>query len=63
MSCGNYVMMSKKGPSWISKFFQNIRKPPKITEKYSKTIKKCKKDLKKVKIHAVALKVIFINNQ
>ena len=55
----NYIMMSKQPPSWISKFFQNIRKPPKITEKYSKSIKQCKKNLKEVKI--VELKLIFIN--
>ena len=40
--------------SWISKFFQNVRKPPKITEKYSKSIK-----LREVKI--IELKLIFTN--
>ena len=48
-------------PSWISKFFQNVGKPSKITEKYSKSVKQCKKkkSLKEVKI--VEFKLIFIN--
>ncbi len=34
-------------PSWISNFFQNVRKPPKITAKYSKSIKLCLKTVKR----------------
>ncbi len=33
-------------PSWISIFFQNARKPPKTTAKYSKSIKMCFKPVK-----------------
>ena len=58
ISRDNYIMMSKQPPSWISKFFQKVRKPPKITEKYSKSIKQCKKP-QEVKI--IELKLIFIN--
>ncbi len=56
----NYIMMSKQPPSWIrhlgkfSKFFQNTRKPPEITEKVLKINKT-------VKIIALKLPVIFIN--
>ena len=42
ISQDNYVMMSKQLPFWIlhleiSKFFRNVNKLPKITEKYSIT--------------------------
>ncbi len=33
-------------PSWISKFFQNVRKPPKVTAKYSESIKLSLKSVK-----------------
>ena len=50
ISRGNYVMMSKRPPSWIhplgfQNFFQNDRKPPQITGKCSETIKRFQKDL------------------
>ncbi len=41
----NYIMMSKQPPSWISKFFQNVRKPPKTTEKEFKVNKTVQKPL------------------
>ena len=52
----NYIMPVKT--SWI-RFFQNVRKSPKITEKCSKSMKRCKKkkNLKEVKI--IELKFIF----
>ena len=43
-------------PSWISKIFQNVRKRPKLTNKYWKTIKKRPKKAKKTEV-----KVLFIN--
>ena len=43
-------------PSWISKFFQNVREPPKIAEKYSKSIKSAKKE-----VNVMELKLIFVN--
>lgn len=46
-SCDIYIIMSKHPPSWISKFFQNVRKLPKITGKYSKPINMCLKSVKR----------------
>ena len=44
--------------SWILTFFQNVRKPPKITEKYSKSITRAKKTNK---VTTIAFKLHFIN--
>lgn len=50
--------MSKQPPSWISKFFQNVRKSLKITEKNSKPIERYKND-QKVKV--AVFKLFLIN--
>ena len=47
-------------PSWISIFFQNVRKSPKLTENYTKIVKWCKRP-KKVKIAASKLTSIIKN--
>ncbi len=59
----NYIMMSKQPASWIchlrfQKFFNNAKKPPKITAKNTKSIKLW---LKTVKGEKITLQLIHIN--